>query len=111
AAANEAVLEKVRQDKLREVTDGCDGTWVAHPGLVPIAKEIFDRIMPGPNQLARRREDVCVKPADLLAFGPEGPITEAGLRTNVGVALRYVASWLDGNGCVPIYILIEAAAT
>jgi malate synthase len=78
---------------------------------VPIAKDVFDRIMPGPNQLAKKREDVCVKAADLLAFGPEGPITEAGLRTNVGVALRYVASWLAGNGCVPINNLMEDAAT
>ena len=109
--ANEAALAKVRADKEREANDGFDGTWVAHPGLVPIAREVFDRIMPGPNQLAKKREDVCVKPADLLAFGPEGPITEAGLRTNVGVALRYVASWLGGNGCVPINNLMEDAAT
>jgi malate synthase len=111
AAANEAAMAKVRADKEREANDGFDGTWVAHPGLVPIAKDVFDRIMPGPNQLAKKREDVCVKAADLLAFGPEGPITEAGLRTNVGVALRYVASWLAGNGCVPINNLMEDAAT
>ena len=111
AAANDAAMAKVRADKEREANDGFDGTWVAHPGLVPVAKEVFDRIMPGPNQLAKKREDVCVKAADLLAFGPEGPITEAGLRTNVGVALRYVASWLGGNGCVPINHLMEDAAT
>src|SRR5881275_1864894 len=85
---NEQAITKVKADKEREANDGFDGTWVAHPGLVPVAKEVFDRIMPQPNQLSNKREDVCVKPADLLAFGPEGPITEAGLRTNVGVALR-----------------------
>jgi malate synthase len=109
--ANQRAVDAVRADKEREAADGFDGTWVAHPGLVPVAKEVFDRIMPGPNQLANKREDVCVKPADLLAFGPEGPITEAGLRTNVAVALRYVASWLGGNGCVPINNLMEDAAT
>jgi malate synthase len=111
APANDAAMAKVRADKEREANDGFDGTWVAHPGLVPVAKEVFDRIMPGPSQLAKKREDVCVKTADLLAFGPEGPITEAGLRTNIGVALRYVASWLGGNGCVPINNLMEDAAT
>jgi malate synthase len=111
AAANEAAMAKVRADKEREANDGFDGTWVAHPGLVPIAREVFDRIMPGANQLAKKREDVCVKAADLLAFSPEAPITEAGLRTNVAVALRYVASWIGGNGCVPINNLMEDAAT
>ncbi len=110
-AANDAAMAKVRADKEREATDGFDGTWVAHPGLVPIAREVFDRIMPRANQLERKREDVNVKAADLLAFGPEGPITEAGLRTNIEVALRYVGSWMSGNGCVPINHLMEDAAT
>jgi malate synthase len=111
AAANDAAMAKVRADKEREANDGFDGTWVAHPGLVAIAKEVFDRIMPAPNQVARKRADVCVKAADLLAFAPEGPITEVGLRTNVGVALRYIGTWMDGNGCVPINNLMEDAAT
>ncbi len=111
AKANEAAMAKVRADKEREATQGFDGTWVAHPGLVPIAKEVFDRIMPGPNQLAKKREDVCVKAADLLRFEPETPITEAGVRTNVNVALQYIGSWLGGNGCVPINHLMEDAAT
>ena len=111
AAANEAAMSKVRADKEREANDGFDGTWVAHPGLVPIAKEIFDRVMPQPNQLDKKRADVCVKASDLLAFGPETPITEAGVRTNVNVSLQYIGSWLAGNGCVPINHLMEDAAT
>ena len=111
AEANEAAMAKVRADKEREATQGFDGTWVAHPGLVPVAKEVFDRIMPGPNQLAKKREDVCVKAKDLLALEPAGPITEAGLRTNVNVSLQYIGSWLAGNGCVPINHLMEDAAT
>jgi malate synthase len=110
-AANEAAMEKVRQDKLREVKDGCDGTWVAHPGLVPIAKAIFDEHMPQPNQYDRQRPDVSVTAADLLDFRPEGPITEAGLRNNVQVGIQYIGSWLAGNGCVPIFNLMEDAAT
>ena len=109
-AANEAALAKVRADKEREAGDGHDGTWVAHPGLVPIAMEIFDRHMPTPNQLHRRLEDVQVGAADLLAV-PDGAITEAGLRNNVDVSLQYMASWLGGNGCVPIHNLMEDAAT
>ena len=109
--ANEAALAKVRADKEREANDGFDGTWVAHPGLVGVAKEIFDRIMPGPNQLERKREDVCVKASDLLDFQPQGPITEAGLRTNINVTLQYIGSWIAGNGCVPINHLMEDAAT
>ena len=111
AAANEAALNKVRADKEREANDGFDGTWVAHPGLVPIAKEVFDRIMPQPNQLERKREDVKVKGSDLLEFAPSTPITERGLRTNICVALQYIGSWLSGNGCVPINHLMEDAAT
>jgi malate synthase len=109
--ANEAALEKVRQDKLREVTDGCDGTWVAHPALVPVAKEVFDKHMPQPNQYARQRPDVSVSAQDLLAFQPEKPITEAGLRNNISVGIQYLGSWLAGNGCVPVFNLMEDAAT
>jgi malate synthase len=108
--ANEIALNKVRADKLREVQDGHDGTWVAHPGLVPIAKAIFDKYMPTPNQIHRKREDVRVTAADLLAR-PEGDITEAGVRTNIDVGIQYLAAWLNGNGCVPIYNLMEDAAT
>src|SRR5688572_27396593 len=111
AAANDAAMAKVRADKEREATQGFDGTWVAHPGLVPIAKEVFDRLMPTPNQVSKKREDVCVKAKDLLALEPAGPITEAGLRTNANVALQYIGSWLAGNGCVPINHLMEDAAT
>jgi malate synthase len=110
-AANEAAMAKVRADKEREATDGCDGTWVAHPGLVPIAKEIFDKHMPGPNQYHRQRPDVNVSARDLLDFQPEKPITEAGLRNNVQVGIQYMGSWLAGNGCVPIFNLMEDAAT
>lgn len=109
-AANEKALEKVRQDKLREVNAGHDGTWVAHPGLVPIAKEIFDAHMKTPNQISRRREDVQVKAKDLLTV-TEGQITEEGLRWNIDVGLQYLESWLRGSGCVPIYNLMEDAAT
>jgi len=110
-AANQAALEKVRQDKLREVTDGCDGTWVAHPALVPIAKQVFDQHMPGPNQYDRQRPDVEVSARDLLDFRPEKPITEAGLRNNISVGIQYLGAWLAGNGCVPVFNLMEDAAT
>jgi len=110
-AANDAALEKVRQDKLREVTDGCDGTWVAHPGLVPIARQVFDEHMRGPNQYDRRRPDVNVSAKDLLDFQPEKPITEAGLRNNISVGIQYLGAWLAGNGCVPVFNLMEDAAT
>ena len=103
-------MEKVRADKLREVTAGHDGTWVAHPGLVPLARSIFDEHMKTPNQISNLRQDVHVKAADLLTV-PEGPITEAGLRTNVEVSLLYLESWLRGTGCVPIHNLMEDAAT
>jgi len=109
-AANDAALAKVRADKEREAGDGHDGTWVAHPGLVPVAMEIFDRLMPTPNQLHRKLDDVQVTGSDLLAV-PEGQITEAGLRSNVDVSIQYMAAWLGGNGCVPIHNLMEDAAT
>jgi len=109
-AANEAAMEKVRADKLREAGDGHDGTWVAHPGLVPIAKAIFDQQMPGANQIARKRQDVAVAAADLLAV-PAGTITEAGLRQNLNVGIGYLEAWLRGTGCVPLYHLMEDAAT
>ncbi|MCC7386227.1 MAG: malate synthase A [Deltaproteobacteria bacterium] len=109
-AANEAALAKVRADKLREVTDGHDGTWVAHPGLVPIAKAIFDEHLKAANQIERKREDVVVTAADLLRV-PEGPRTEAGLRHNIRVSVQYLEAWLGGNGCVPLYHLMEDAAT
>ncbi|MCB9664708.1 MAG: malate synthase A [Alphaproteobacteria bacterium] len=108
-AANDAALAKVRADKLREVTDGHDGTWVAHPALVPLAMEVFDAHMPGPNQYDRRRDDV-IGEADLLKR-PEGTITEAGVRMNVRVGIQYLEAWLGGNGCVPLYDLMEDAAT
>jgi malate synthase len=108
--ANEHALDKVRVDKEREVGNGHDGTWVAHPGLVGVAKEIFDRHMPGPNQLDRMREDVEVGQKDLLEV-PDGTITEKGLRHNLNVGIQYVEAWLRGSGCVPIYNLMEDAAT
>jgi malate synthase len=109
-AANESALDKVRQDKLREVHAGHDGTWVAHPGLVPIAKEIFDAHMKEANQIQRRREQVHITPADLLIV-TKGDITEDGLRWNIDVGLQYLEAWLRGSGCVPIYNLMEDAAT
>jgi malate synthase len=108
--ANETAMEKVRADKRREAGDGHDGTWVAHPGLVAIAKEIFDREMPQPNQIARKRQDVHVTAADLLKV-PEGTITKAGLRQNLNVGIGYIEAWLRGTGCVPLYNLMEDAAT
>jgi malate synthase len=110
AAANDAAMERVRQDKLREVKAGHDGTWVAHPGLVAVAKTVFDEYMPGPNQISRRNPGIQVKAADLLAV-PEGDITRKGLEMNIDIGLRYLAAWLDGLGCVPIYDLMEDAAT
>ncbi len=109
-AANEAAMEKVRADKQREAGDGHDGTWVAHPGLVAMAKEIFDRGVPQPNQIARKRQDVHVTASDLLAV-PKGTITEAGLRQNLNVGIGYIEAWLRGIGCVPLYHLMEDAAT
>ena len=109
--ANNAAMARVKADKQREATDGYDGTWVAHPGLVGIAKAEFDAVMKTPNQISRRRDDVNVTAKDLLNFGPEGPITESGLRMNINVGIQYIGSWLGGNGCVPIFNLMEDAAT
>ncbi len=110
-AANESALARVRDDKEREAGDGHDGTWVAHPGLIPVAMAIFDRQLgEHPNQLHRLREDVQVSAADLVA-PCAGTITEAGVRNNIEVAIRYMAAWLDGQGCVPIHHLMEDAAT
>ncbi|WIG58197.1 MAG: Malate synthase [Ktedonobacterales bacterium] len=108
--ANERAFAQVRADKEREATDGHDGTWVAHPGLVPVAMAVFDRVMPQPNQIDRTREDVQVVAADLLAV-PDGTITEAGLRTNITVGIQYIESWLRGQGAAPLYNLMEDAAT
>jgi len=109
-AANEQALARVRADKLREVTAGHDGTWVAHPALIPIARAIFDEHMPGPNQHGVLREDVRVTRDDLIRPST-GTITRAGFEGNVEVCVRYLAAWLDGNGCVPIHWLMEDAAT
>ncbi len=109
--ANDAALARVRQDKLREVKAGHDGTWVAHPGLVPVAREVFDaHLGTAPHQLQVARDDVRVTARDLLTV-PDGAITEAGLRLNVDVGIQYLAAWLAGTGCVPIYNLMEDAAT
>jgi malate synthase len=108
--ANEDAMAKVRADKEREANDGHDGTWVAHPGLVATAMQAFDAVMPQANQIDRKREDVHVTAADLLAV-PEGPITEQGLRTNISVGVQYLEAWLGGLGCVPLYNLMEDAAT
>ena len=110
AERNQAALEKVREDKVREAQDGHDGTWVAHPGLVAIARDEFDKAMPAPNQVDRQRDDVNINAADLLEC-PRGSITETGLRTNISVGIQYMAHWLSGNGCVPLYHLMEDAAT
>ena len=109
--ANDEAFAKVRADKEREANDGHDGTWVAHPGLVPTALTAFDAVMKTPNQIDRKREDVQITAADLLKFGPEGPITEQGLRVNVNVGVQYLESWLRGSGCVPIFNLMEDTAT
>ena len=110
AAANETALAKVRADKEREVKAGHDGTWVAHPGLVSVAKEIFDRHMTTPHQIHVKRESVKISASDLLK-APEGSISEQGLRTNINVGVLYLEAWLRGTGCVPLYNLMEDAAT
>ncbi|MCP8968234.1 malate synthase A [Ectobacillus ponti] len=108
--ANAIAFDKVRQDKEREAMDGHDGTWVAHPGLVPVAMEVFNRVMKTPNQIHRKREDVHVTEEDLLTV-PVGTITEEGLRTNINVGIQYIESWLCGRGAAPIHNLMEDAAT
>jgi malate synthase len=109
-AANEAAFAKVRADKEREAGNGHDGTWVAHPDLVPVAMAVFDRLMPTPNQLTKLREDVAVTRQDLLQVHP-GARTEHGLRENIRVGVQYIEAWLRGKGAVPLYNLMEDAAT
>jgi len=109
-AANEAAFARVRADKEREAGDGHDGTWVAHPDLVPVAMEVFDRLMPGPNQLDKKRDDVTIGKAQLLEVH-EGTRTEQGVRDNIRVGVQYMEAWLRGRGAVPIYNLMEDAAT
>jgi malate synthase len=108
--ANEAALARVLADKEREAGDGHDGTWVAHPGLVPVALQAFDKHMPTANQISKQRDDVNVSAKDLLSV-PTGTITEDGLRGNIRVGVQYLEAWLGGNGCVPLYNLMEDAAT
>src|SRR5258706_6441140 len=111
-AANEKAMAGVRSDKAREAQDGYDGSWVAHPGLVPIAMQEFVNVLGArANQIDKRRDDVQVAATDLLKFLPESPITDSGLRLNINVGIHYLGSWLAGNGCVPIHNLMEDAAT
>lgn len=110
AAANDKAMAAVKADKEREASAGHDGTWVAHPGLIPVAQEVFDRLMPTPNQYDKTRDDVQVSAKDLLTM-PQGTISEAGLRNNINVAVQYTANWLGGHGCVPLFNLMEDAAT
>lgn len=110
--ANDTAMAGVRSDKARDASDGYDGGWVAHPGLVPLAMEEFKKVLgERPNQIDKQRSDVHVTAADLLKFQPETPITEAGLRNNINVGIQYLGAWLGGNGCVPIFNLMEDAAT
>jgi malate synthase len=109
-AANEAAFAKVRADKEREAGNGHDGTWVAHPDLVPVAMEVFDRLMPQPNQLTKTRPDVAITASDLLEVH-KGERSEAGLRENIRVGVQYIEAWLRGRGAVPLYNLMEDAAT
>jgi malate synthase len=109
-SANELAMSRVRADKLREANAGHDGTWIAHPGLAQTALEAFNSVMTGPEQLHVSRAEVNVTPADLLQV-PAGEITEAGLRGCIRVGVQYIESWLRGNGCVPLYNLMEDAAT
>src|SRR6202008_4907167 len=110
ATVNEAAFAKVRADKEREAGNGHDGTWVAHPDLVPVAMEVFDRLMPQPNQLGKLREDVTITREDLLGVH-DGQRTEHGLRENIRVGVQYIEAWLRGKGAVPLYNLMEDAAT
>jgi malate synthase len=108
--ANQKALDKVSNDKLTEVKNGHDGTWVAHPALVQVAMDIFNQYMPTQNQIFNKREDVRVSAKDLIQ-APLGTITEAGLRNNINVGILYIESWLRGNGAAAIYNLMEDAAT
>ncbi|MDX2095089.1 MAG: malate synthase A [Alphaproteobacteria bacterium] len=108
--ANDKAFAAVRADKEREASNGHDGTWVAHPGLIPVAMEVFDRLMPAQNQRENLRPDVKVEAKDLLTV-PKGTITEAGVRNSLSVAIQYTAQWMNGNGCVPLFNLMEDAAT
>ena len=108
--ANSIAIQKVRQDKLRVVKNGHDGTWVAHPGLVQVAMDIFNEYMPKANQIEVKREDVIADAKALIEI-PEGTITEAGVRKNINVGILYIESWLRGNGAAAIYNLMEDAAT
>ncbi|HLY77970.1 MAG TPA: malate synthase A, partial [Caulobacteraceae bacterium] len=110
AGANEAAFAKVRADKEREANNGHDGTWVAHPDLVPVAMEVFDRVMPGPNQLSKLRDDVTITREHMLKVH-DGERTEQGLRENIRVGVQYIEAWLRGRGAVPLYNLMEDAAT
>lgn len=109
--ANENAMDKVRADKLREVTAGHDGTWIAHPLINNVAREIFDKHMLGPNQYYNLRSEVRVSAADLLNTNVPGKITFEGVRSNVETCLAYTAAWVGGNGCIPIHYLMEDAAT
>lgn len=109
-AVNKEAFEKVRADKLREAKDGHDGTWVAHPGLVPVAMEVFNRYMPCANQIHRTTVEEQIEAADLLEI-PEGTITPAGVRKNINVGIQYIAAWLSGNGAAAIHHMMEDAAT
>ena len=109
-AANETAFNKVRADKEREASNGHDGTWVAHPGMVKLATEVFDRLMPSQNQISRQRDDVAITQADMLSLH-KGERTEAGLRENIRVGVQYIEAWLRGRGAVPLYNLMEDAAT
>ena len=110
-AKNEKAFEQVRIDKEREAHNGHDGTWVAHPGMVALATEVFDRIMPAPNQIdSGKQQDITITAADLLT-PPDDSITEGGVRTNINVGIQYLAAWLRGSGAVPIHNLMEDAAT
>lgn len=111
AEANSLAMERVRADKLREVLAGHDGTWVAHPALAPIATEVFDAHMHGPNQMHVLNESVEIGPHDLLNTNCPGQITEDGVRKNITIGLKYMEAWLRGVGCVPIDFLMEDAAT
>lgn len=111
AEANAKAMAGVKADKLREARAGHDGTWVAHPALAKIASDVFNEVMPTPNQIFRRREDVKVSAQDLLNMNMPGQVTEEGIRKNIEIGLGYMEGWLRAVGCVPINYLMEDAAT